>query len=117
MRIAMKTSITTLLAAGTILGAVCIGAAPAIAQPAGFSFRFGDVAFAYSDGYYDHSRRWHAWRGARERDWYRTHYARNYRGMRHDRDRDGIADRFDRDRDNDGIPNRRDRAPNNPYRR
>jgi hypothetical protein len=64
--------LTTLLAAGTILGTVCIGAAPAIAQPAGFSFRIGDVAFAYSDGYYDHGRRWHAWRGARERDWYRA---------------------------------------------
>jgi len=34
----------------------------------------------------------------------RAHYARNYRGMRHDRDRDGIADRFDR-------------RPNTPYRR
>ncbi len=32
-------------------------------------------------------------------------------GARHDRDRDGIPDRFDRDRDGDGVPNRFDRAP------
>jgi hypothetical protein len=38
-----------------------------------------------------------------------------YQGRR-DRDRDGIADRFDRDRDGDGIPNRRDRHPSDPRR-
>lgn len=35
---------------------------------------------------------------------------------RHDRDRDGVANRFDRDRDGDGVPNRWDRRPHNPYR-
>jgi hypothetical protein len=112
----MKTSLTTLIAAG-IIGAACLGSAPAMAQSVGFSFRIGDVAFAYSDGYYDHSRRWHPWT-VRERDYYRDNY-RNYyyRDMRHDRDRDGISDRFDRDRDNDGVPNAFDRRPNNPTRR
>jgi len=32
-------------------------------------------------------------------------------GAQHDRDRDGIPNRFDRDRDGDGVPNRFDRAP------
>jgi WXXGXW repeat (2 copies) len=36
---------------------------------------------------------------------------------RGDRDRDGVANRYDRDRDNDGVPNRHDRAPNNPRQR
>jgi len=99
----MKTPIKMLLAASSVLGVVCLSAAPTVAQPAGFSFRIGDVAFGYSDGYYDHARVWHPWR-ARERDWYRSHYRSNYRAMRHDRDHDGVADRFDR-------------APNNPYRR
>ncbi|MEP7281439.1 MAG: hypothetical protein ABI696_05630 [Rubrivivax sp.] len=42
---------------------------------------------------------------------------------RHDRDRDGIPNRWDRrynprwDRDGDGVPNRRDRHPNRPDRR
>jgi hypothetical protein len=112
----MKTTIKALLTVGTLLGVASLGALPAAAQPSGFSFRIGDVAFGYSDGYYDHGRRWHPW-SARERSWYQTHYRSNYRNMRHDRDHDGIADRFDRDRDNDGVPNNRDRRPNNPYRR
>jgi hypothetical protein len=35
----------------------------------------------------------------------------------HDRDRDGVPNRYDRDRDNDGVPNRYDNQPGNPYRR
>jgi len=116
MRIPMKTSFKVLLAASSVIGAICLSAAPTVAQPSGFSFRVGDVAFGYTDGYYDHNRTWHTWR-ANERNWYRTHYKTSYRAMRHDRDHDGISDRFDRDRDNDGVPNNRDRAPNNPNRR
>lgn len=35
---------------------------------------------------------------------------------RHDRDADGVPNRYDRDRDNDGVRNRRDDRPGNPYR-
>ena len=111
----MKTSMKMLLAAGILSGAGMAGTAPAAAQPVGFSFRIGDVAVAYDDGYYDRGHRWHAWRHAREREWYRVNYRHGYRGWRHDRDHDGIPNRFDRDRDNDGVPNRYDRRPNNPY--
>jgi len=38
-------------------------------------------------------------------------------GYVHDRDADGVPNRYDRDRDNDGVRNRYDRAPNNPYQR
>ena len=112
----MKTTLTTLLAASAI-GMALMGTAPAAMAQGSVSFRIGDVAFAYSDGYYDRSRRWHSWT-SRERNWYRNNY-RNYyyRSMRHDEDHDGIADRFDRDRDNDGVPNAYDRRPDNPYRR
>ncbi len=113
----MKTSMKMLLAAGLLCGAGFTAAPPAVAQPVGFSFRIGDVAIAYDDGYYDRRHRWHAWGHARERDWYRAHYRARYHGYRHDRDRDGIPNRYDRDRDNDGVPNYRDRRPNNPYRR
>ena len=113
----MKHSIKMLLAAGLLGGASLVAAAPATAQPLGFSFRVGNVGMAYSDGYYDRNRHWHAWRNTREREWYRANYARSFRGMRHDEDRDGIPNRFDRDRDNDGVPNAYDRSPNNPYRR
>ena len=110
----MKTTFKILLAAG-VLGAASL-AVPAAAQPTHFSFRVGDVALGYNDGYYDRSHSWHSWRDARERNWYRARYAHNYRRMRHDRDHDGIPDRVDRDRDNDGVPNRYDSRPNNPYR-
>ena len=113
----MKTSLKILLAAGALSAASLTATVPAAAQPTAFSFRVGDVAIGYNDGYYDRGHRWHSWRNAREHNWYRANYARNYRGMRHDSDHDGIPNRFDRDRDNDGTPNWRDSRPNNPYRR
>src|SRR5690242_7512413 len=117
----MKNSFKILLAAGALSTAGLFAAAPAAAQPSHFSFRVGDVAIGFDDAYYDNYHRWHRWRDAREHEWYRANYARNYRGWHHrgwgyDRDHDGIPNRFDRDRDNDGVPNWRDRRPNNPYR-
>jgi hypothetical protein len=117
----MKTSWKILLAAAALSTASLAATAPASAQPTSFSFRVGDVAFGYSDGYYDRYHRWHGWRNARERDWYRVNYGHSYRGYHHrgwrrDSDRDGIPNRFDRDRDNDGVPNWADRRPRNPYR-
>jgi hypothetical protein len=114
-RIVMKTSLKILLAAGALCTAGLTGTVPASAQ-SGFSFRVGDVALGYNDGYYDRGHRWHGWRNQRERDWYRVNYSHQYRGYRHDRDRDGVPNRFDRDRDGDGVPNYRDRRPNNPNR-
>jgi len=111
----MKTVMKTLLAASLLCGAGMIASAPASAQPTSFSFRVGDVGIAYNDGYYDRYNRWHRWRHHRERDWYRANYARQFH--RHDRDADGIPDRWDRDWDNDGVPNWRDGRPYNPYRR
>jgi hypothetical protein len=112
----MKNSLKMALIASAICTAGFIGTVPASAQPTGFSFRVGDVAIAYSDGYYDRRNRWHGWRDAREHNWYRANYKARYHSYRRDRDRDGIPNRFDRDRDNDGVPNRYDRRPNNPYR-
>lgn len=110
----MKNSMKMLLAAGAICAAGLVGTVPAAAQ-SGFSFRVGDVAIGYSDGYYDHRHRWHSWRNAREHRWYRTNYRSAYRSMRRDQDRDGISNRYDRDRDGDGVPNYRDSRPNNPW--
>jgi len=115
----MKISFKILLAAGALSVAGFASTVPAAAQPNSFSFRVGDVAIGYNDGYYDRSRRWHSWRNDRERHWYRTNYGQHrgaYRAMRRDADRDGIPNRFDRDRDNDGVPNRYDSRPNNPRR-
>jgi hypothetical protein len=111
----MKNTLKMALIASAICTAGFIGTVPASAQ-SGFSFRAGDVAIGYSDGYYDRRHNWHGWRDAREHNWYRSNYRDNYRSMRRDRDRDGIPNRYDRDRDNDGVPNRYDRRPNNPRR-
>ena len=43
---------------------------------------------------------------------YQYHGNHGYR----DRDRDGVANRYDRDRDGDGVRNRYDRRPNDPRR-
>jgi hypothetical protein len=114
---------------GVMAGASMTAAVPtpAVAGEAfSFSFNTGDVAFAYSDGYWDHNRKWHKWRSAREAREYRARYSNNYYHRKHtsernngwrDSDHDGVPNRFDRDRDGDGVPNRFDDRPNNPYRR
>ena len=55
-------------------------------------------------GRFDHHRR------------FRGHHWQSNSAYR-DRDRDGIANRYDRDRDGDSVRNRYDRQPNNPHRR
>jgi len=53
-----------------------------------FTIQFGNVVFAYSDGYYDRDRRWHGWRSDDERNWYRQNRRNSYHHMNRDRDRD-----------------------------
>jgi hypothetical protein len=77
----------------TICAAVLVGGAaifaatsftPAPAQAAtGVVFDFGNIAFAYTDGYYDHHHRWHRWRHG-EWDRYRRHHRGHYYNWRHD---------------------------------
>ena len=90
-----------------------------------FSFDTGNVAFAYTDGYWDHSHTWHNWSSNREAREYRARYSDHYKAKRHtrernagwrnDEDHDGIPNSVDRDRDGDGVPNRRDNAPDNSH--
>lgn len=68
-----------------------------------FAIQLGNVVFAYNDGYYDSSRRWHRWRNDDERNWYRRNYGSRYYNYTRDRDRDqrrrdwrdGRRDRWD----------------------
>jgi hypothetical protein len=71
-------------------------------------FDFGNVAFAYRDGYWDNAHRWHRWRNAREHRSYRQHYSGGYRNWNHDRDG---GDGWQRDRRDD----RRDRRGHNGW--
>jgi hypothetical protein len=103
---------------GAFTAITAVGTATPAAARDSFSFSFdtGNVYMGYTDGYYDRDHRWHRWRNAREHREWRNRYHTSYRAMRHDEDRDGIPDRFDRDRDGDGVPNRYDARPNNPFR-
>jgi len=62
-------------------------------------------------------------RGDRDRDGIADRYDRDRDGdgipnrFEGDRDRDGVPNRVDRDRDGDGVTNRRDDSPDNPWRR
>ncbi len=47
----------------------------------------GDVAFGYSDGYWDNNHRWHHWRNRRDQQNYRSHGG-NYHNWNHNRDGD-----------------------------
>ena len=99
---------------------------PAAAQSFSFSFNTGDVAFAYTDGYWGRNHQWHNWHNAREAREYRARYSHNYNNSKHtkaknqgwrgDQDHDGIPNRVDRDRNGDGTPNNRDDKPNNKNR-
>jgi hypothetical protein len=124
----MKTFHTAALIVGTISALTFSTLSPAsAAENFAFSFNTGDVAFAYTDGYWDQNRQWHGWSNDRERNEYRRHHGQNYKHMKHsrykgqgwrrDQDHDGIPNRFDNDRDGDGRSNRHDDAPNNPNRR
>ena len=88
----MKTLPMTALAAALVGGFWLAHPAPAAAQDVNislpgfnFSFNTGDVAFAYSDGYWDHEHHWHGWRDEREAREYRARYAERYDERRHDR--------------------------------
>jgi len=47
----------------------------------------GGIAFGYSDGYWDRSHNWHAWRNAEEAAAWRRENAAHYYDWHHDRDR------------------------------
>ena len=66
----------------------------------GVPYGYGEVGYTYSQPAPHHG----------------GHYGGDYRGGHRDRDRDGVANRYDRDRDGDGIANRDDRRPNDRRR-
>ena len=49
----------------------------------GLSISIGDVAFAFQDGYWDNSHRWHKWRNSREQQDYRNQHGDRYRNGNH----------------------------------
>lgn len=98
----------------TVAMATFMFAAAPAANAADFAFSFdtNDVAFAYSDGYWDHDHHWHKWHSAREAREYRNRYHEHYIAAKHtSRHNKGW-----KDDDHDGVPNRMDSHPENPHR-
>jgi hypothetical protein len=50
--------------------------------------RGGEVAFGYSDGYWDRDHHWHAWRSSQDAAQFRAANRDHYYDRRHDEDRD-----------------------------
>ncbi|MGV8996180.1 MAG: hypothetical protein ACOH12_04460 [Parvibaculaceae bacterium] len=69
-------------------GAILPIASIAHAGNVGISLNLGNVAFAYQDGYWDHSHRWHQWRSKHEAREYRQKRGHHYHNWNHDRDKD-----------------------------
>ncbi len=112
----MKKLALTAVIAGVLTGAsmTAVLSTPAAAADAfSFSFDTGNVAFAYSDGYWDHDHHWHKWHNSREAREYRARYSDHYHARKHSRE----PNMGWRDSDHDGVPDRVDDHPNNPNRR
>ena len=98
----MKSLLLSVAAAATV---ATLSGCAAYADPYGGGYAYGpgyvqpSVSIGVGAGYYGNG-------------YYNCYYGGRPYG---DRDRDGVANRFDRDRDNDGVRNSRDVRPYNPY--
>jgi hypothetical protein len=85
----MKRVIKVALLAATLAPVPVIGAAPAYARAQiGVTVDLGNIAFAYTDGYWDRDHHWHRWRNAEEERSYRQSNRAHFYDHRHDRDHD-----------------------------
>ena len=91
MRNLRKRSIILGVASGLALS-LAYSTSTFAAEDFAFSFDTGNVAFAYTDGYWDSNHHWHKWHNSRERVEYKKRFADHYNGWKHDRDADhGLA--------------------------
>jgi hypothetical protein len=54
----------------------------------GVGDNYGNVAYGYQDGYWDHHHTWHRWQNDDEMNRYRALQGNHYNDWRHDRDHD-----------------------------
>jgi hypothetical protein len=75
------------LCALIITGAVAAGSSvPLVAAHAAdvsVNFNAGDVAFGFTDGYWDRNHAWHAWPNTKARDQWRSGNAAHYHAKSH----------------------------------
>jgi len=93
MRMLLKGAVIALALAGTALATASPANAAGIMigtsdhgrhhASTAVMFDFGNVAFAYNDGYWDNDHHWHRWRNSREHRDYRDQHRDHYRNGRH----------------------------------
>jgi hypothetical protein len=54
----------------------------------GVGANYGNVAYGYQDGYWDHNHHWNRWQNDDEMNRYRAMQGNHYNDWHHDRDRD-----------------------------
>ena len=84
----MKDVFRAALVAGTLGTAVLVMPTAASASHVTVGFDVGNVAFAYTDGYWDRDHRWHRWHSHHDRDAFRRDHGDNFHAWGHDRDSD-----------------------------
>jgi hypothetical protein len=84
MRRTMTFAIATLAFAAAPLATI---PPPAAAQGVSVTIN-PDIAFGYSDGYWDRNHQWHKWRNHEESEGWRRQNADHYYDRQHDREKD-----------------------------
>ena len=82
----MHRTITVALGALALTVGVSATSLPAAAQSV--TITTPGIAFGYSDGYWDQSHHWHAWRNAQQAAAWRAEHRAHFYNWRHDRDHD-----------------------------
>jgi len=84
----MKLGLKAILVAGALALVPIAASAPASARAnVGVVLDFGNVAFAYRDGYWDRDHHWHAWRNRDERIRFERDNRGHYYDYNHSHDR------------------------------
>ena len=85
----VRRTITFAIAALALAAAPMATTSPAAAaENLSVSVTSGNIAFGYSDGYWDQTHQWHRWHGRDEAQAWRQHNAAHYYDRRHDADKD-----------------------------
>ena len=95
----MHRNLKGMIVALGFVGATVALAGPASAQGVGIGVHvgpvaigvgagFGNVAYGYQDGYWDHNHKWNTWQNQEEMNNYRKTQNNQYHDWKHDRDND-----------------------------
>ncbi len=84
----MGKTIKVVLVTSALFGGTLIAGLPTMAADVSVNVGTPDVAFGYSDGYWDRNHTWHDWKDQREASAWRDEHRDHYYEWKHDRDPD-----------------------------